>query len=84
MFKGAGFLFLHSLFPLTDPDPSFLRSLNVANGGKTRTLHKNCEECGTRKFNTPRKPGPPADAQFDIIVAHVGENSETTSAPGEC
>jgi hypothetical protein len=31
----------------------------VVHGGKTRTLNKNREECGTRKFNTPRKPGPP-------------------------
>jgi hypothetical protein len=41
-------------FHLADSDPSFLRALNVADGGKIRTLHKNREECGTRNFNTPR------------------------------
>jgi hypothetical protein len=51
---------------------------------KTRTLHKNLEECGTRKFNTPRKLGLLADNGFGIIVAHAGEDSETTSASGEC
>jgi hypothetical protein len=27
---------------------------------ENRTLRKNREECGTRKFNPPPKPGPPA------------------------
>jgi hypothetical protein len=71
-------------FHLGDSDPFFLRALMVVCGGKTRTLHKNREECGTRKFNTPRKPDPPGDTGFDIIVPHTGENSETTSASGEC
>jgi hypothetical protein len=47
VFKGAGFLPLHLLFSLADSDPSFLRLRRVA-GRKTRTLHKNREECGTR------------------------------------
>jgi hypothetical protein len=47
VFKGAGFLPLHSLLPLADSDPCFLRARKVA-GRKTRTLHKNREECGTR------------------------------------
>jgi hypothetical protein len=46
VFKGAGFLPLHLLFSLADSDPSFLRARRVA-GRKTRTLHKNREECGT-------------------------------------
>jgi hypothetical protein len=46
VFKGAGSLTRHSLFPLADSDPSFLRARRVA-GSKTRTLHKNREGCGT-------------------------------------
>jgi len=46
LFKGAGFLSRHSLSPLANSDPSFLRARRVA-GSKTRTLHKNREECGT-------------------------------------
>jgi hypothetical protein len=50
LFKGAGFLNLDSLFPLADSDPFFLRALRVAHGEKTRTLHKNREECGTQSW----------------------------------
>ena len=39
VFKGAGFLTRHSLFPLADSDPSFLRARRVPES-KTRTLHK--------------------------------------------
>ena len=46
LFKGAGFLSRHSLFPLDNPDPSFLCACRFP-GRKTRTLHKNREECGT-------------------------------------
>jgi len=48
--KGAGFLTLPSLFPPADSDPSFLRALCVAHERKTRTLHKNREECGTQSW----------------------------------
>jgi hypothetical protein len=46
LFKGAGFLSRRSLFPLDNSDPFFLRAQRAA-GRKTRTLHKNREECGT-------------------------------------
>jgi hypothetical protein len=59
-FKGACFLTLHSISPLADSDLAFLRALMVVRGEKIRTLHKNSEECGTRKFNTLPKPCPPA------------------------
>jgi hypothetical protein len=54
LFKGAGFLTLHSLFPLADSEPFFLRALRVAHGRKTRTLHENREECGTQFW--PERP----------------------------
>jgi hypothetical protein len=41
-------------FPLADSDRFFLRARRVPHGGKTRTLHKNREGCGTRKFNPLR------------------------------
>jgi hypothetical protein len=34
---------------LADSDLSFIRAQRVPQGGKTRTLHKNREECGTRQ-----------------------------------
>ncbi len=48
--RSAGFLTLHSLFPPADSDPSFLRALCGGHGRKTRTLHENREECGTRSW----------------------------------
>jgi hypothetical protein len=46
----CGFLILNSHFPLADSDPPLLRALCVAHERKTRTLHKNREECGTRSW----------------------------------
>jgi len=47
-FKVRVLLSLPSFFPLADSNPSPLRALMDAHGRKTRTLHKNREECGTR------------------------------------
>jgi hypothetical protein len=55
--KGAGFLTVYLISPMFDSDPAFLRARRIQRGRKTRTLHMNGEECGTRKFNPPPKHG---------------------------
>jgi hypothetical protein len=47
MFKGAGSVCVHLFFPLNDSNSPYLRA-RVVSGRKTRTLHKNREECGTQ------------------------------------
>jgi hypothetical protein len=68
VFKGAGFPILDSPFPLADSDLSFLRARGVPQGRKTRTLHKNREECGTRKINLAPQPGSTAAVSFSFVV----------------
>jgi hypothetical protein len=49
----------------------------VLHARKTRTLHKNCEECATRK-STPPCPGQPA-----VRKRHTGHNLDGAENPGE-
>jgi len=55
VFKGAGFLIIDSPFPLAGSDPYYFGERRVPHERKTRTLHKDREECGTRKSN-PTQP----------------------------
>ncbi len=80
----AGFLTVNLISPRFNSNPAFLRARRIQRGRKTRTLHKNGEECGTRKFNPPPKHGPLASTWLAIIGTRCGGPSETTSASGEC
>ena len=53
----ACFLTVNLISPRFNSNPAFLRARRIQRGRKTRTLHKNGEECGTRKFNPPPKHG---------------------------
>jgi hypothetical protein len=60
VFKGAGFLTPFCPYP-AGRFRSVLssRAWSGPLGRRTRTIHKNREVCGTRKFNPPPKPCPP-------------------------
>jgi predicted RNase H-like HicB family nuclease len=73
-FKGAGFL-VRSPFHAVNSHRNFLlASGEFGMKEETRTLHKNGEECGTRKFSPPPEPGAPSGRRFDTIALRVSEN----------
>ena len=50
--KGASFSSPTILPPLADSDPLFFAGMGTCTAGKTRTLRKNREACGTQSFKT--------------------------------